>query len=168
MNEVERRALSTLTFNLVPVPDDVWRAPANHVPELHKPVVDSIFEGVSMARYEPGGTPRGVIVQGPAGSGKTHMLGMVRERTQRDETVPMDQGIGMPTGPAEHVGECADDLGRVALDLEDALQRGGRFVDSAHALRRQGVEPQCLAVPVHRQPKRRKDSPGLAAASLLQ
>jgi hypothetical protein len=86
MNNVERHALSTLNFNLVPVPDDVWRESKTHVPELHKPVVDSIFDGVSMARYNPSGSPLGVVVQGPAGSGKTHMLGMVRQRTQQDET----------------------------------------------------------------------------------
>jgi hypothetical protein len=86
LTDTERHALSTLNFNLVPVPEDVWRPSENHVPELHKVVVDSIFDGVSMARNNPNGSPQGVVVQGPAGSGKTHMLGMVRERTQGDET----------------------------------------------------------------------------------
>src|SRR4051794_9528260 len=86
MNNEQRHALATLSFNLVPVPDDVWHQPDSHVPELHKSVVDSIFDGVSMARYDLNGRPLGVVVQGPAGSGKTHMLSMVRQRTQQDET----------------------------------------------------------------------------------
>lgn len=82
MNPAERRALASLTFNLAPVPDDVWKPSPYHVPELHQDVVASIFDGVDLARSSTDGCPLGVVVEGPSGVGKTHLLGMVRERTQ--------------------------------------------------------------------------------------
>ncbi len=43
-------ALVGLRFNSAPTPDDVWKPSPFHVEELHKTVVDGIFEGVGAAR----------------------------------------------------------------------------------------------------------------------
>jgi hypothetical protein len=84
LTDAQRRALTALKFDLAPTPDDVWRPSPFNVPDLHKDVVESIFDGVSQARAADDGCPLGVVMQGPAGSGKTHLLGMVRARTQHD------------------------------------------------------------------------------------
>jgi Helicase HerA, central domain len=85
VNQDERKALSSLRFNSAPTADDVWRQLPFNVPELHRDVVDRVFEGVDLARRSADdSSPLGVVIQGPSGAGKTHMLGMVRERTQRE------------------------------------------------------------------------------------
>ncbi len=84
LTDAERRALAALKFDLAPTPDDVWRPSPFNVADLHRDVVESIFDGVSQARAADDGCPLGVVMQGPAGSGKTHLLGMVRSRTQHD------------------------------------------------------------------------------------
>ncbi len=84
LTDGERRALLALKFDLAPTPDDVWRPSPFNVPDLHKEVVESVFDGVSQAKATDDGCPLGVVIQGPAGSGKTHLLGMVRARTQHD------------------------------------------------------------------------------------
>ena len=84
LTDAERRALAALKFDLAPTPDDVWRPSPFNVPDLHRDVVESVFEGVGQARAADDQSPLGVVLQGPAGSGKTHLLGMVRSRTQND------------------------------------------------------------------------------------
>ena len=80
----ERAALEELSFNPAPTPDDVWRPSPYNVPELHERVVREILTGVNRARREENANPLGVAMQGRAGSGKTHLLGAVREQIQRD------------------------------------------------------------------------------------
>jgi hypothetical protein len=80
----ERAALEELSFNPAPTADDVWRPSPYNVPELHERAVREILTGVNRARREENDTPLGVALQGLAGSGKTHLLGAVRERIQRD------------------------------------------------------------------------------------
>jgi hypothetical protein len=80
----ERAALEELSFNPAPTPDDVWRPSPYNVPELHERVVREILTGVNRARREENDNPLGVAMQGRAGSGKTHLLGAVREQIQRD------------------------------------------------------------------------------------
>ena len=81
-----RDALSAalLTLNRVPSPDDIWRPSRFDVPEQHERVVREILSGVNRARTDDHATPLGVAMQGRPGSGKTHLLGAVRERIQRD------------------------------------------------------------------------------------
>lgn len=83
MNPDERRALSNLRFDVAPVPDDVWRGSPFHVDALHSDVVQHILHGLEDARRSPDGSPIGIAMQGQPGSGKTHLLGWVREQTQR-------------------------------------------------------------------------------------
>ncbi|MBM0236293.1 ATP-binding protein [Micromonospora sp. ATA32] len=80
----ERAALEALTFNPAATPDDVWRPSPYNVPELHERVVGEILRGVARARTDDNSRPLGVAMQGRAGSGKTHLLGAVRERIQQD------------------------------------------------------------------------------------
>jgi len=82
MNEAERRALASLKFDLAPTPDDVWRSSPVNVDDLHREIVEQVFDGVSEARDDDVSNPMGVVIQGQSGIGKTHMLGMVRARTQ--------------------------------------------------------------------------------------
>jgi len=84
MIDAERRALSALRFDLAPTPDDVWRPSPFNVADLHRDVVESVFEGVGQAKTSDEASPIGVVIQGSPGSGKTHLLGLVRARTQND------------------------------------------------------------------------------------
>ncbi|WDZ82646.1 helicase HerA domain-containing protein [Micromonospora cathayae] len=79
----ERAALEALSFNPAATPDDVWRPSPYDVPELHEQVVRDILHGVGRARRADVGQPLGVAMQGRAGSGKTHLLGAVRDQIQR-------------------------------------------------------------------------------------
>ncbi|MGI5186013.1 ATP-binding protein [Dactylosporangium sp. CA-152071] len=80
----ERRALEALDFNPAPTPDDVWRPSPYDVPELHAEAAGRILRGVNKARTGDDASPVGVAVQGRSGSGKTHLLGALREKIQRD------------------------------------------------------------------------------------
>ncbi|MEV4344011.1 DUF87 domain-containing protein [Actinoplanes sp. NPDC049596] len=85
MDQRERAALAALRFNWAPVPDDVWRPMPFHVDGLHTAVARDILDGVADARASDGGSPIGVVVQGQRGSGKTHLLGWVRQQVQEQE-----------------------------------------------------------------------------------
>ena len=82
MNEDERKALETLRFDWAPVPDDVWRPSPYHVEGLHPRVVGDVLAGIADAKASKDGSPLGLVLKGPRGSGKTHLLGWVRERIQ--------------------------------------------------------------------------------------
>jgi len=79
----ERAALEALHFNPAPTPEDIWRSSPYDVPELHERAVKEILSGVGKARRGDDVTPLGVALQGRAGSGKTHLLGALRETIQR-------------------------------------------------------------------------------------
>ncbi|MFI6821032.1 helicase HerA domain-containing protein [Micromonospora sp. NPDC050187] len=83
IDAAERAALEALSFNPAATPDDVWRPSPHDVPELHERVVQEILHGVGRARTADVGQPLGVAMQGRAGSGKTHLLGAVRDQIQR-------------------------------------------------------------------------------------
>jgi hypothetical protein len=84
ITQAERAALAALDFNPAPTADDVWRPSPYNVPQLHQKAVDQILTGVNKAQRDDVSTPLGVAVLGRAGSGKTHLLGAVREQIQRD------------------------------------------------------------------------------------
>ncbi|MFF5180766.1 ATP-binding protein [Micromonospora sp. NPDC000316] len=84
ISDEQRAALEAVSFNPAVTPDDVWRASPHNVPELHEKVVAEILRGVGRARTDNTTVPLGVAMQGRAGAGKTHLLGAVRERVQRD------------------------------------------------------------------------------------
>ncbi|WCN84071.1 ATP-binding protein [Micromonospora sp. LH3U1] len=84
ISEDQRAALEAVSLNPAVTPDDVWRPSPHNVPELHEKVVAEILRGVARARTDDTTVPLGVAMQGRAGAGKTHLLGAVRERIQRD------------------------------------------------------------------------------------
>lgn len=82
----ERRALASIRLSWAPTPDDVWQPQADlHVPGLHDPVIGTVMSAFDDARNSPSASPLGVVVRGQAGSGKTHLLGHVRERVQSED-----------------------------------------------------------------------------------
>ena len=84
MNDDERKALESIRLSWAPTPDDVW-APqgALHVGGLHPAALDEILRAYRDAKASEASSPLGVVVRGPAGSGKTHLLGEVREWVQQ-------------------------------------------------------------------------------------
>ncbi|WP_238006110.1 ATP-binding protein [Dactylosporangium sp. AC04546] len=82
MNEDERKALAALRFDWAPVPDDVWRPSMFHVEGLHQGVVNDVLAGMADAHKSADGSPLGLVLKGRRGSGKTHMLGWVRQQIQ--------------------------------------------------------------------------------------
>ncbi|WP_432899653.1 ATP-binding protein [Micromonospora matsumotoense] len=83
MTEAEHAALAALRFDWAPVPDDVWRPSPFHVEGLHTAVVRDILDGAADARNSADGSPIGLVLQGQRGSGKTHLLGWVRQQVQQ-------------------------------------------------------------------------------------
>ncbi len=85
MQKAEREALGALRLTWAPTSDDLWRPQsATHVSGLNEPAVDDVMEAFGDALRDPDTTPLGVTIRGQAGSGKTHLLGQIRERVQKD------------------------------------------------------------------------------------
>ncbi|TPG33690.1 helicase HerA domain-containing protein [Mycolicibacterium hodleri] len=83
MDPREREALSSLRLSWAPTADDLWHSQgALHVPGFNDKALDDVMSAFADAGHERQSSPLGVVVQGPAGSGKTHLLGQVRERVQ--------------------------------------------------------------------------------------
>ncbi|WP_101950086.1 helicase HerA domain-containing protein [Mycobacterium sp. 3519A] len=83
MQEAQREALASLRLTWAPTADDLWRPQAaTHVAGLNEFAVDDVMDAFGDATRDPMSSPLGVVVQGRAGSGKTHLLGQVRERIQ--------------------------------------------------------------------------------------
>nr|WP_296775377.1 DUF87 domain-containing protein [Rhodococcus sp. (in: high G+C Gram-positive bacteria)] len=83
MNSLERKALRSIRLNWAPTPDDVWRSQSElHAHSLHDTALNLMMEAFDDADASHDASPIGVALQGEAGSGKTHLLGQVRERVQ--------------------------------------------------------------------------------------
>jgi hypothetical protein len=82
MNEDERKALEALRFDWAPVPDDVWRPSPYHVEGLHRGVVNDVLAAIADAKASKDASPLGLVLKGRRGSGKTHLLGWVRQQVQ--------------------------------------------------------------------------------------
>jgi len=82
MNEDERKALEALRFDWAPVPDDVWRPSPYHVEGLHRGVVNDVLAAMADAKASKDASPLGLVLKGRRGSGKTHLLGWVRQQIQ--------------------------------------------------------------------------------------
>jgi hypothetical protein len=80
MEDAERKALAALRFDWAPVPDDLWRPQPFHVKGLHVPVLRDVAAGIDDASSSLAGSPIGLVIQGAGGSGKTHLLGEVRQQ----------------------------------------------------------------------------------------
>ncbi|GAA3294983.1 ATP-binding protein [Dactylosporangium vinaceum] len=82
MIKEQRAALAALRLSWAPVPDDVWRRSPLHVDGLYEDVLEDLMAGVEDAAASPGPSPISLAMLGRGGSGKTHMLGWLRERVQ--------------------------------------------------------------------------------------
>ncbi|MGV9803193.1 helicase HerA domain-containing protein [Mycobacterium sp. NPDC003449] len=83
MDLQHREALSALRLTWAPTADDLWHSQgALHVPGLHDRPMADVMAAFGDAEREADSSPLGVVVRGPAGSGKTHLLGQVREQVQ--------------------------------------------------------------------------------------
>src|SRR5690242_17661398 len=79
MTDEERAALAALRFNWAQVPDDVWRQSPFHVDGLHPATVQDVLVGIGEAAATSAASPIGLVLEGRAGAGKTHLLGRVRQ-----------------------------------------------------------------------------------------
>ncbi|AFM15652.1 putative ATPase [Mycolicibacterium chubuense NBB4] len=85
MDLLQRDALASLRLTWAPTADDLWRPQAaTHVRGLNEHAVDDVMDAFGDARSDPASAPLGVVIRGPAGSGKTHLLGQIRERVQAE------------------------------------------------------------------------------------
>ncbi|MCV7226283.1 helicase HerA domain-containing protein [Mycolicibacterium komossense] len=83
MKDREREALKSLRLSFAPTADDLWHAQgAHHVPGVHDAALEQVMAAFADADALPDSSPLGVVIRGQAGSGKTHLLGQVRERVQ--------------------------------------------------------------------------------------
>ncbi|HYO01297.1 MAG TPA: DUF87 domain-containing protein [Mycobacterium sp.] len=83
MDPNEREALSSLRLSFAPTADDLWHSQGSfHVPGFNDGALDAVMAAFGDADRHPESSPLGVVVRGQAGSGKTHLLGQVRERVQ--------------------------------------------------------------------------------------
>ena len=81
MDAAARSALESIRLNWADTPDDVWgTADPFHVRGLHEGTIVEVLRSFDDARRSSSGSPIGVTVRGPAGSGKTHLLGQIRRR----------------------------------------------------------------------------------------
>jgi hypothetical protein len=80
MTEQERMALAALRFSWAMAPDDVWRRSPFHVDGLHEAVLRDVRDGIADAEASVDASPIGLVLEGRPGSGKTHLLGWVREQ----------------------------------------------------------------------------------------
>jgi Helicase HerA, central domain len=78
----ERRVLASLQLGWITSSDDVWAGAEVYVPQLHQGrTVREIVSGIEAARRSD---PPGLVLEGGQGTGKTQLLGWVRECVQRD------------------------------------------------------------------------------------
>ena len=79
MQEAQRKALASLRLTWAPTADDLWQPQAAmHVRGLNEYAVEDVMDAFGDATGDPVSTPLGIVVQGQAGSGKTHLLGQIR------------------------------------------------------------------------------------------
>ncbi|MCY1138212.1 DUF87 domain-containing protein [Actinoplanes sp. Pm04-4] len=83
MTEEERAALAALRFSWAQAADDVWRPSPFHVDGLHPAIVRDVLDSLAEAGFSPDANPIGLVLEGRHGSGKTHLLGWVREQVQQ-------------------------------------------------------------------------------------
>ncbi|MGW0071027.1 ATP-binding protein [Streptosporangium sandarakinum] len=84
MSGRELEALQTLRFNWAEGPEDVWSPSSFHVEALNPVVERRILGGIADVVGGGATSPIGLVLQGQRGTGKTHLLGWVRERIQRE------------------------------------------------------------------------------------
>lgn len=74
------KAFQSVDFNWTRQLRSIWRDPPYHVPSLHRRPLDGIIDYFRMQTRdpEPLNEPLGRVIVGPAGYGKTHLIGELR------------------------------------------------------------------------------------------
>ncbi|GAA4512483.1 ATP-binding protein [Nonomuraea ferruginea] len=75
-------ALEALSFHYTEAADDVWQHSPYHVEGLQGQATKILLDGLAQASGERISSPIGVVVQGQRGTGKTHLVGWLREVVQ--------------------------------------------------------------------------------------
>src|SRR5215471_10116072 len=80
MTELE--VFRSVDFNWTRQLRSIWRDPPYHVPSLHQRPVDEIVDYFRTQTHDrdPLDEPLGRVIVGPAGYGKTHLIGELRRR----------------------------------------------------------------------------------------
>lgn len=81
MRDEEREALEQVQFNWAVSAEDVWSPVPHHVPGLHARQAQTLLRAVP----KPAGAARnpiGIVLQGQAGVGKTHLLRWLRQEVE--------------------------------------------------------------------------------------
>ncbi|MFD0886395.1 hypothetical protein ACFQ08_17765, partial [Streptosporangium algeriense] len=84
MSSRELEALRRLKGNYVEGPDDVWSPATFHVEGLNRTVERAILGGLDDVVTGGATNPIGLVLRGQRGTGKTRLLGWIRERLQQD------------------------------------------------------------------------------------
>lgn len=78
-------ALRSVNFDWVRSLDSIWRDPPYHVASFHEDIVQDVMAFFADATREPTANREGRIVLGPAGRGKTHLIGELRRRVWTED-----------------------------------------------------------------------------------
>jgi hypothetical protein len=124
MTPEQRHALRSLHLQFAPAADDLWHSQgAFHVPGVNDRALESVMDAFADAERSQDSSPLGVVVQGSAGSGKTHLLGQARERVQAAGgfffLIPLLNAAGF--WESARIG-ILDSLGRPAVKQETQLK----------------------------------------------
>lgn len=78
----ELEAFRSVNFDWTRQLRSIWRDPPYHVPSLHRQDLDGLIDYFTTRTRDPDPTdePLGRIIVGPAGYGKTHLIGELRRR----------------------------------------------------------------------------------------
>ncbi|MCG5433218.1 DUF87 domain-containing protein [Mycobacterium sp. MYCO198283] len=125
MDSRQREALGSLHLSFAPTADEMWHSQGTlHVGGLHDAALGDVLAAVGDAQRAEDVSPLGVVVRGPAGSGKTHLLGQVRERVQEaGGTFVLVQLLDATSFWHSVRGGVLDSFGRPAPGHETQLRR---------------------------------------------
>ncbi|OZC49609.1 hypothetical protein CH286_08850 [Rhodococcus sp. WWJCD1] len=83
MNRDQRRALESIRLDWATTPDDIWESQSDvHVGGLHEHAYREVMAAFGDTELTRTKSPLGVVIPGPAGAGKTHLLGEIRASVQ--------------------------------------------------------------------------------------
>jgi hypothetical protein len=84
---IDLDAFRAVDFNWVRQLRSIWRDPSYHVDSLHQEIIDDIINYFTTETRDtdPANEPQGRIVVGPAGLGKTHLIGELRRQVWQKE-----------------------------------------------------------------------------------
>ncbi|MER5643404.1 ATP-binding protein [Streptosporangium sp. NPDC002524] len=111
-------------FSTVNATEDIWQPVPFHVPEMHPAASYALRSGLAAATDSPATSPIGVVLEGGAGSGKTHLMSWLREQViQRDGYFFLMSIFDARNFWESAVVSVQDGLARVGTDEETQLKR---------------------------------------------